>query len=125
MVSVEKKLSPQEEIVVRGSLRFVKLMIMAQIMKHAPRIHGNGTPPQKLITSLDNAYEALLVAQNALAECGVNPRDYEPESYEIAVAIQKCWSERLDQTKSEIDCIIRAIEKQRVRGTKSDVTDAG
>jgi hypothetical protein len=41
-----------------------------------PTVHLNGTSKQSLLDGYIHALEALRAAQDALAACGPNPRDY-------------------------------------------------
>ena len=60
-----------------------------------PTIHMNGTSADDLLETYRNALDALSDAQDALAECGPNGRDYYPQGAEaISAAQAEHWKRR-------------------------------
>ena len=96
-----------------------------------PTIHMNGTSAADLLEGYRKAMDALHDAQNALAECGPNGRDYYPQGPEaMTAALAEHWQrrEKLAKIHDEVQELaihcINAIHEREERDKERDARAA-
>lgn len=97
---------------------FDKLQEMIETAVTHPTIHLNGSAKSSLMKDYSRAYDALTTAQEELAKCGPNGRDYYPQGDNALRSAQNEHRERmiaLDKITKEVMEIMIKIDEQEGR----------
>ena len=78
-----------------------------------PRIHDNGTSPIRLMANLERVYLAINDMVQLCKEIAPNPRDYDPDEYERAIAQHARRVSALRSLQDEVEKEINLIQDQR------------
>ena len=96
-----------------------------------PTIHMNGTNPDDLLEGYRTALDALTEAQDALAKCGPNGRDYYPQGAEaMSLAQADHWKRREtltaihDEVQELAMFCMNAIDERNERARERDARRA-
>lgn len=80
-----------------------------------PTIHMNGTSARTLLDDIEEASNALLIAQNALRAMSPNGRDYYPQgpdAIQTAIDEHQARIDRVRGVREELNTLAEAIHAQ-------------